>query len=96
MIFTIPIVQTMTTKFVDYGRSPTPLGVQGLCSVVVWYSPVVSCEDICGYEVRLYNPRLSHLNVTNRIGANATFYIVDEEKPDSSDETNVQVDSLPC
>ena len=53
---------------------------------------MVSCEDIHGYEVRLYNPQSPDLNVTNRVGANATFYIVDEEKLVSSDETNVQVD----
>ena len=70
---------------------PPPLGIQGLCTVVVWYSPEVSCEDINGYEVRLYNPQSAHLNVTRRTGANGTFYIVDEEKLVSSDETYVQV-----
>lgn len=69
-----------------------PLGVQGLCSVVVWYRPEVPCEDIRGYEVRLYNPRSAHLNVTDRVGANGTYYIiVDEENVVSSDETFVQV-----
>ena len=70
---------------------PPPLGVQGLCSVVVWYSPLVSCEDIRGYEVRLYNPQSPRLNVTNCVGANGTFFIIDEEKLVSGDETYVQV-----
>ena len=68
-----------------------PLGVQGLCSTVVWYSPEVPCEDIHGYEVRLFHPHLAHLNVTSRVGANGTFYIVDEEDLVSSDETYAQV-----
>ena len=63
-----------------------------MCSVVVWYSPAVqSCEDIHSYEVRLYNPQSPHLNVTNHVGANETFYIVDVDKLVSSDETYVQV-----
>ena len=70
---------------------PPPIGVQGLCSVVVWYSPAVSCEDIRGYEVRLYHPQSPHLNVTDGIGANGTFYIVDVDKLVSSDETFIQV-----
>ena len=70
---------------------PLPLGVQGLCSVVVWYSPEAPCDDIHGYEVRLYHPQSAHLNMTSHVGANGTFYIVDEEKLVSSDETYVQV-----
>ena len=70
---------------------PPPLGVQGLCSVVVWHSPVVPCEDIRGYEVRLYHPQSAHLNMTSHVGMNGTFYIIDEEKLVSSDETYVQV-----
>ena len=74
-------------------HSAPPLGVQGLCSAVVWYSPdlEVPCEDIHGYEVRLFYPHSAHLNVTSRVGANGTFYIVDEEDLTSSDETYVQV-----
>ena len=72
-----------------------------MCSVVVWYSPAVqSCEDVRGYEVRLYHPQSSRLNVTNRIGANGTFYIVDVDKLVNSEETYVQVYNilsiLPC
>ena len=63
-----------------------------MCSVVVWYSPVVqSCEDIRGYEVRLYNLQSPRLTVTNRVGANGTFYIVDVDKLVSREETYVQV-----
>jgi hypothetical protein len=66
--------------------------VQGLCSFVVWYSPAVqSGEDIRGYEVRLYNPQSSHPNVTSRVGANRTFYMVDEEKVTNSHKIYVQV-----
>ena len=75
-------------------QPPPPLRVQGLCSIVVWYSPAVqSCEDIHGYEVRLYStsPQSSHPNMTNRVGANRTFYMVEEEKLPNSHETYVQV-----
>ena len=68
-----------------------PLRVQGLCSSVVWYSPEVPCEDVHGYEVRLFHLHLAHQNVTSRVGANGTFYVVDEEQLVSSDETYVQV-----
>ena len=71
--------------------APSP-EVQGLCSIVVWYSPEVSCEGIIGYNVRLYNPQSPHQNVTRRVGANGTFYIIkDEDKLAGSDETYVQV-----
>ena len=52
-----------------------------------------SCEDIHGYEVRLYStsPQLSHPNMTNRVGANRTFYMIEEEKLPNSHETYVQV-----
>ena len=75
-------------------RSPPPLGVRGLCSVVVWYSPEVSCEEalkISGYEVRLFHPQSAHPNVTSRVGANGTFYIIDKENLASVEETYVQV-----
>ena len=63
----------------------------GFCSVVVWRSPEVLCEDIRGYEVRLYNSQSAHPNMTSRVGANENFYVVEEEKLVSSDETYVQV-----
>ena len=56
-----------------------PPQVQALCSVVVWYSPEVSCGDITGYDVRFFSPQLDSQNVTKRVGANRTFYIVQDE-----------------
>ena len=70
---------------------PPPERVLGFCSVVVWRSLEVSCEDIRGYEVRLYNSQSAHPNMTSRVGANENFYVVEEEKLVSSDETYVQV-----
>ena len=78
---------------------PAPIGVQALCSVVVWYSPEVStsCEDldiklINGYEVRFYDPELIQSNVTKYVGANRTFYILTEEdRLAGDDKTYVQV-----
>ena len=59
---------------------PAPVGVQSLCSVIVWYSPEVSCEDtINGYEVRFYDPNFTQSNMTRHVGANRTFYDVTEE-----------------
>ena len=80
----------------DIVASPPLLKVQGLCSVVVWYSPEVSCDEalkITGYEVQLYHPQSAHPNVTSRVGANGTFYIVEKEKllASSMAETYVQV-----
>ena len=47
---------TVPVTTIPFPQPPPPLGVQGLCSFVVWYSPAVqSCEDIHGYEVRLYS-----------------------------------------
>ena len=70
--------------------------MQGLCSVVVWYGTEVSCDEalkITGYEVQLYHPQSAHPNVTSRVGANGTFYIVEKEKllASSMAETYVQV-----
>lgn len=83
------IIPVCNILFLVY--SDPPLGIQGLCSVVVWYRPEVPCRDIHGYEVRLYHPQSEHLNLTNRVGVNATHYIVDEDKLVSRDETVVQV-----
>ena len=83
---------TVPATTVPLPQPPPPLGVQGLCSIVVWYSPAVqSCEDIRSYEVRLYNPQSSHPNMTNQVGANRNFYIVEEEKLPNSHETYLQV-----
>ena len=66
--------------------------MQSLCSVVVWYSPDVSCEGISGYNVRLYNPQSEQQSVTRSVGANGTFYIIeDQDKLADNLETYVQV-----
>ena len=64
---------------VEDSISIPPPQVQALCSVVVWYSPTVSCGDIIGYDVRFFSPQLDSQNVTKRVGANRTFYIVQDE-----------------
>ena len=74
--------------------SPPPLlGVQGLCSVVVWYGPEdLTCENrISGYAVKLCDPNLSTSNVTRHVGANRTFYILTEEDNVAGKNTHVQV-----
>ena len=71
---------------------PAPVGVQSLCSVIVWYSPEVSCEDtINGYEVRFYDPNFTQSNVTRYVGANRTFYGVTDEDRLAGENTHVQV-----
>ena len=71
---------------------PPPPQVQALCSVVVWYSPEVSCEEIIGYDVRLYHPQMDVQNVTRRVGANRTFYVIqDEDRLINKQELYVQV-----
>ena len=84
----------------DIVASPPLLKVQGLCSVVVWYSPEVSCDEaskITGYEVQFYHPQLAHPNVTSRVGTNGTFYIVEKEKllANNMTETYIQVSLIP-
>ena len=72
--------------------SPPPPEVQALCSFVVWYTPEVSCDGISGYDVRLYHPRSAQQNMTRRVGANGTFYIVkDEDRLVNDHDTHVQV-----
>ena len=57
-----------------------PPQVQALCSVVVWYDPeLVFCGDIVGYDVRFFHPELLAQNVTRHVGANGTFYVIQEE-----------------
>ena len=71
---------------------PAPVGVQSLCSVVVWYSPEVSCEDtINGYEVRFYDPNFAQSNVTRYVEANRTFYVLTDEDRLAGENTYVQV-----
>ena len=69
-----------------------PVGVQALCSVVVWYSPEVSCEGmINGYEVRFYDPNFTQSNVMRYVGENRTFYVLTEEDRLATGNTYVQV-----
>lgn len=59
-----------------------PPQVLALCSVVVWYTPAVtSAVDIMitGYDVRFYSPQSDTENVIRHVGANQTFYIVQNE-----------------
>ena len=55
------------------------------CSVVLWESGLsdsdssVSCEDIVGYDVRLYHPESEHRNVTRRVEADRTYYLIDDD-----------------
>ena len=71
--------------------------MEGLCSIAVWESGLsdsaVSCEDILGYNVRLYHPESKHQNLTRRVEADKTYYkISDEDKDVKIDhETLVQV-----
>ena len=75
---------------------PAPVGVQSLCSVIVWYSPeAVSCEDtISGYEVQFYDPNFSQSNMTRHVRANMTFYGITEEDRLVGENTHVQVIKL--
>ena len=69
--------------------------MQALCSAVVWYDPEVSCGNIGGYDVRLYDAQLVTQNTTRRVGANGTFYIIqDEDKLADEQELYVQVDLM--
>ena len=53
----------------------------------------MSCEDILGYDVRLYHPESKHQNLTRHIEMDKTFHkISDEDKgADINHETHVQV-----
>ena len=54
-------------------RSP-PYEVQGYCSHINWRSsPDIPCEDISGYDVRLFNPTTG-MEVIRRVDASGTFY----------------------
>lgn len=82
---------TSTGPLVSLPPPPPPIGVQGLCSVVVWSSPDVPCDGISGYDVGLYHR--GHLNITGsprherhsrfvegtplvvRVPSNRTYYI---------------------
>ena len=72
-----------------------PYEVQGYCSHINWRnSPNVSCEDISGYDVRLFNPN-SGLDVTRRVGVHGTFYsLLAIDKALKNDSTTFQVYKL--
>ena len=76
---------------------PSPLEVQALCTVVVWYRPELPCESITGYNVRFFNPQVTHQSTVRHVGANSTFYIIkDEDRLDIMDTIHVQVGSCQC
>ena len=57
---------------------PPPL--ETFCSVVVWSNPQLPCDDIMGYEVRLYDPDSGH-EVSHSVAGYSTYYtITDEDK----------------
>ena len=81
----------------NYVVPPPPLGVQGLCSSVVWYSPDLPCDVIHGYDVRLYHPQSAHQNLTRRVGSKGTFYVIkveDRLAVNTVEETHVQVTTV--
>lgn len=92
MLLSIPLF--IKLNLVPPPTYPPPiLGVQGLCSIVVWYGPEnLTCVNwISGYEVMLYDPNLSMSNVTKHVEANRTFYILTEEDKVAGEKTCVQV-----
>ena len=70
-----------------------PSEIEAHCSHVNWRnSPDVSCEDITGYDVRLFNPDRG-VEVTRRVDARATFHnflLLDKELVEHK-STTVQV-----
>jgi hypothetical protein len=82
----------ISTVSLPVAPPPSPVGVQALCSVVVWYSPEVSCEEkINSYEVQFYDANFTQSNVTRYVGANRTFYVLTEEDRLAGENTYVQV-----
>ena len=55
-----------------------PPPVQTFCSVVVWSGPQLPCDDIMGYEVRLYDPD-SGKEVNRSVDSYSTYYIIKDE-----------------
>ena len=60
------------------------LDIESFCSVVVWSSPQLPCDDIMGYEVRLYNPDSGQV-VHHQVGGLSTHYII-------TDQDKIQMD----
>ena len=55
-----------------------PPQVQAFCSVVVWGNPQLPCDDIIGYEVRLYDPD-SGQEVHRSVDNYSTYYVTNDE-----------------
>ena len=72
---------------------PPPSEVQALCSVVVWESPgAPHCNNLIGYDVRLFGSPQLQQNLTKRVRSNRTYYVIsDEDNLANSSETHVQV-----
>ena len=68
---------------------PPPPVVQGLCSVVVWYSPDFPCREIIRYDVMLYSPQSEDQADLIHVDADRTYYIipVEENATSSYDHT---------
>ena len=73
-------------SFVLYTGPRLVLSVQSFCSVIVWSNQQLQCDDIMGYEVRLYNP-YSGQEVYHQVGRLSAHYIVTDE-----DEIQVELE----
>ena len=53
----------------------------------------LSCEDIIGYDVRLYHPESKYQNLTRRVETDKTYYRISNEdkKANIDHETHIQV-----
>ena len=63
---------------------PLVLDVQSFCSVIVWSTPQLLCDEIMSYEVQLYNPD-SRRVVHHQVGRLSAHYII-------TDDDKVQVE----
>ena len=71
----------------------------GLCSLVVWNSPNVSCGLITGYELELFindpqNPYQYNVDpkLVRQVGPSGTYYILkDEDRLEGRLPTHVEV-----
>ena len=71
----------------------TPPEIEPHCSHVNWLnSPNISCEDISGYDVRLYNSDTNE-EVVRRVDARGTFhnFLLSDEDLTGQKSTTVQV-----
>lgn len=87
-----PYLHTCTAAPPELVLTP-PNEVQSHCSHVTWRnSPDVSCEDISGYEVRLFNPDTEE-EVIRPVDARGTvhyFLVLDKDLIEQK-STTVQV-----